>query len=139
MRAKRPGALRAAAGWRTSLAGSEGRMSGLVTILAAAGVFALALRIGRAAMRSALRIAEVTAAKGLVEISLRRGDLTGVAERRTAEQSARRGRRREMAVGAVWGLWLIAPLFTPWTQEIYAVAAPLWLLPRSSARAVVRR
>lgn len=114
-------------------------MSGVVAILAAAGVFALVMRVGRAALRSALRIAELTAAKGLVEISLRRGDLTGVAERRTAEQSARRGRRREMAVGTLWGLWLIVPLFTPWMPEIYAVAAPLWLLPRTTTRVIVRR
>jgi hypothetical protein len=109
-------------------------MVSLALFLAALGVGALVLRLGRAGMRLALRVAEVTAAKGLVEISLRRGDLTGLAERRTAERAARRGRGREAAIAGIWGLWLLIPLFTPWTLEAYAVAAPLWLLPGSTVR-----
>jgi hypothetical protein len=103
-------------------------------ILAAIGATALLTRLGRALLRVALRAAEVTAAKGLVEISMRRGDLTGLAERRVAERSARRGRRRELATGALWALWVVVPLFTPWALEAYAVAAPLWLLPGAPLR-----
>jgi hypothetical protein len=109
-------------------------MAGVALFLAAMGVGALVLRLGRAGMRLALRVAEVTAAKGLVEISLRRGDLTALAERRTAERAARRGRGREAAIAGLWGLWLLVPLFTPWAVEAYAVAAPLWLLPGATAR-----
>jgi hypothetical protein len=105
-----------------------------VLLLAAVGGAALVTRLGRALLRVALRAAEVTAAKGLVEISMRRGDLTGLAERRVAERSARRSRRRELATGALWAVWTVAPLFTPWTLEAYAVAAPLWLLPGASLR-----
>ncbi len=109
-------------------------MASLALFLAALGIGALVLRLGRSAMRLALRVAEVTAAKGLVEISLRRGDLTGLAERRTAERSARRSRGREAAVAGLWVLWLLIPLFTPWVLEAYAVAAPLWLIPGATAR-----
>ena len=105
-----------------------------VLVLAAIGGAALLSRLGRSLFRFALRAAEVTAAKGLVEISMRRGDLTGLAERRVAERSARSSRRRELATGAVWALWMVAPLFTPWALDAYAVAAPLWLLPGTSPR-----
>jgi hypothetical protein len=105
-----------------------------VLLLAAIGGAALLSRLGRALLRVALRAAEVTAAKGLVEISMRRGDLTGLAERRVAERSARRNRRRELATGTLWAVWTVVPLFTPWALEAYAVAAPLWLLPGASLR-----
>jgi hypothetical protein len=105
-----------------------------VLLLAPIGAAALLSRLGRALLRVALRAAEVTAAKGLVEIGMRRGDLTGLAERRVAERSARRSRRRELAAGAFWALWMVVPLFTHWALEAYAVAAPLWLLPGASLR-----
>lgn len=109
-------------------------MSGVEFLLAALGVAALLVRLGRAGVRSALRVAEVTAARGLVGVSLRRGDLTGVSERRAAERRARRGRNGELLIGAIWALWLIVPLFTPWTAEAYAVAAPLWLIRSAPLR-----
>lgn len=108
-------------------------MSSLAIILAGIGIAALVGRFFRAGLRAAMRVAEVTAAKGLVEISLRRGDLTGLAERRAAERTARRRRRKELVIGSLWGLWLLIPLFTPWALETYAIAAPLWLIRAAPA------
>jgi hypothetical protein len=101
----------------------------LVGLLAAAGVAALVYRLGRSAVRLALRSAEVTATTGLAEISARRGDLTGLTERRHQVTLARRRRRLDLLRTLGWLLWLALPAATAFTREAYALAAPLWLLP----------
>jgi hypothetical protein len=108
----------------------ESVLDDLITLLAFAGGFALVLRLLRSAVRLALRAAEVTAVAGMAEVSARRGDLTGMAERRTAAQQARRARARSLALALLWLLWLALPPFLGWAREAYALAAPLWLTRR---------
>jgi hypothetical protein len=81
-----------------------------------------------------LAFAEATAASQLAEISAQRGDLTGLAERQASERAARRRQVTDVAFAALWLIWLIVPLFTDWTQPLYAAAAPLWLLPQRPIR-----
>jgi len=106
----------------------EGALIGVVVLLALAGGVALLGRAWRSGVRFALRTAEVTAASGLVEISLRRGDLTGLAERQSVERQARSRRRREGLLTLVWLLWLIIPIVGGWLPGAYALAAPLWMV-----------
>lgn len=108
----------------------EGALSGPLLLLAVAGALALIARIARAVFRLALHAMEVTAASGLAEVSARRGDLTGLAERRAREERARRERRLDTLLLALWIAWLAIPPLVGWTQVGYALAAPLWLLPR---------
>lgn len=105
-------------------------MAPLVLLLAFAGAAALVLRLLRMLLRLGLRAAEVTAASGMAEISARQGDLTSLAERQEALTRARRRARVEVALALLWLAWLAVPTFAPWTREAYALAAPLWLLPR---------
>ncbi|HEX2203900.1 MAG TPA: hypothetical protein VHG91_11405, partial [Longimicrobium sp.] len=67
----------------------EGALTGAVGVLSVAGGLALLWRAARSAARLLLRVAEVTAVAGMAEASARRGDLTGMQERRALERSAR--------------------------------------------------
>lgn len=116
----------------------EQSLHDLVVVFAVLGGLALILRLLRSGLRFALRVAEVAAASGLAEVSARRGDLTGMAERRVELQRALLQRRRDLALTLLWSLWLGAPLFTSWVAEAYALAAPLWLL-RGRPRGPLRR
>lgn len=107
-------------------------MDSLIFLIAAVGVGALVSRLLRMMLRLGLRAAEVTATSGLAEISARQGDLTSLAERRAALARARRQARRDLLLSLLWLAWLVVPAFAPWTREAYALAAPLWLLPRPS-------
>lgn len=107
-------------------------MAGTVlVVLAVFGAFALLGQFLRAVAWLGLAIVEASAASGLSEVAARRGDLTGLAERRELEQRARTGRRRAGVLALAWLLLLLVPLFMGWTREAYAVASLLWLLPRS--------
>lgn len=108
----------------------EEALTGVVAILAFAGVVALVTRLLRAFARLALRAAEATAAAGLADLSARRGDVTAMIERQNAWKLARRDRRLAMAAAGVWLLWLALPPFAGVAREAYAVAALLWLVPR---------
>jgi hypothetical protein len=108
----------------------EGLLRGLVVVLAIAGGMALLSRALRSALRLLLRTGEVTAASGLVDISLRRGDLTTLAERRAQERRARRRRRRDGLLSLLWFAWLLVPVAGGWLPGAYALAAPLWLVKR---------
>ncbi|HET7275522.1 MAG TPA: hypothetical protein VFI91_10205 [Longimicrobiaceae bacterium] len=107
-------------------------MSTLLTALALAGVLALLFRIVRSGARLALSAAETAAAGGLAEVSARHGDLTAMTERRIAQQRARVARRKGALWMILWLTWLILPLFLGWAEEAFALAAPLWLLPKPS-------
>ena len=105
----------------------------IVGLLSFAGGTALLLLLIRGALRYALDSAEVIASAGLAEVSARRGDLTGMTERRSAEQAARRARQGTLLLALLWLTWLTAPLLLGWAREAYAAAAPLWML-RPAAR-----
>ena len=107
----------------------EEALTSLVTIMAVLGVAALVIRLVRTALRLALRAAEASAARGLAEVSARSGDLTGMMERRAAEQGARRERRGALLLAFLWLLWLAIPPFLGLGREAFAVAAVLWLVP----------
>jgi hypothetical protein len=106
----------------------------VVLVLAVLGGVALGYRLLRRLVGFGLAFAEATAASQLAEISARRGDLTTLAERQANEQVARRRQWTDIAFAVLYLLWLIVPLFTEWTQPLYAAASPLWLLPRRPIR-----
>jgi hypothetical protein len=108
----------------------------IALVLAVLGALGLAYRFLRSVARFVLAFADATAASGLAEASARRGDLTRLEEQRHQERTARRRQRRDAMVAGLWLLWLIVPPLTPWTQPLYAAAAPLWLL---SDRLIRRR
>lgn len=103
-------------------------------VVAILGVLALLGRAVRSALRLALHVAETTAASGLAEVSARRGDLTGLAERRAHQARARRLRRAELLLLTGWVAWIAIPPIVGWLPAAYAPAALLWLLPRRPIR-----
>jgi hypothetical protein len=109
-------------------------LSLVLLILAVLGFLALAGRLVRALFRLALNAAESTAATGLAEVSERRGDITGMMEKRTAAQTLRRNRRITglTAVGCV--LLMVVPPFADVAREVYAACALLWFLPPRRSR-----
>lgn len=109
-------------------------LSVILLLLAALGLLALLVRMGRAALRLGLNAAEATAASGLADISERRGDITGFLERRASTQSLRRKRWINAAALAGYAALLIIPPFFDIAREVYAAAAVLWLLPRATVR-----
>ncbi|HEX2092077.1 MAG TPA: hypothetical protein VHG28_06725 [Longimicrobiaceae bacterium] len=109
----------------------------LLGLLAVAGCTALVFRIVRSLLRLGLAAAESTALSGMIEISARRGDLTGLAERRAQEQALRRARLRAAILLLVWTAALVVPPLVGWAREVYALAVLLWFLPASPV--LVRR
>ena len=101
----------------------------LVFLLAAAGVAALVVRLLGTLFRFGLAAAEKSHGEGLVEVSLRRGDLTAFAVRQAAVRSLRRSRTRTGLLLALWAALVVVPPFVGWGREVYAAAALLWLLP----------
>jgi hypothetical protein len=108
----------------------------LLGILAVAGVLAILARLGRSLLRVGITVAEETAAAGMAETSARRGDLTGLAERREHRAALRRTRFRQLAVSALWIALLVVPALAGWGRPVYAAAVLLWLLPRAPLRQV---
>jgi len=108
----------------------------ILGILAVLGVLALLARLGRSLLRVGITVAEETAAAGMAEASARRGDLTGLAERRDLRVALRRTRLKQLAVAVLWVALLAAPALAGWGRPVYAAAALLWLLPRAPLRKV---
>jgi hypothetical protein len=112
-----------------------GELAGsMVGLLAFIGGAALVVRLLRASFRLALSAAEASAAGGLADVSARRGDVTGMMERRSAQSDARRARRAALASAALWIAWLVVPVYAGWVREAYALAAVLWLAPGAGRR-----
>jgi hypothetical protein len=109
-------------------------VTSIVFMLAFVGAAALAYRLIRSLLGLAFALAESAAASGLAEQSARRGDLTGMVERREAQRVARRLRVRQAARTVFWLFCLAFPPFTPWVSAFYAAAAPLWFFPTGSIR-----
>jgi hypothetical protein len=105
-----------------------------VVVLAILGGGALVASFFRSVGRALLRSAEVVAASAMAETGARRGDLTGMQEGRALAKAAGADRARATAVAAICGLWLAVPLALGEPALAYAVAAPLWLLPRAPRR-----
>lgn len=108
--------------------------SPVVGLLAIAGGAALVYRLGRAALQLGLTTLESASAGGLVEISIRHGDLTGMAERQEMHRAARRARLRFLLLALLWTALLVAPVIAGISRPVYALAALLWLLPRKPIR-----
>ena len=102
----------------------------LLFIFVVAGGAALLYRTLFTALRLLLATSEATAAGGMAELSRRRGDLSGMAERAEVKRSARRARRRNLGLLLLWIFLLIVPIPFGWTREVYAAATLLWFLPR---------
>ncbi|MGH7482732.1 MAG: hypothetical protein ACRELV_11305 [Longimicrobiales bacterium] len=110
-------------------------MRAAVLILACFGVIAIIRHLVRAAFGVARRGVDAFMARETAEIRARRGDLTGLAEADERAGLARRGRLRAGLVLSAWVAVLLAPLATPWTAELYALCAALWLRPRRQGEA----
>lgn len=108
--------------------------SPLVLVLAFVGGAALVHRLLRALMRAGLAAAEAAAVEGLLEVSTRRGDLTGMAERRDRIREVRRVRGRALLLAVVWLALLVVPSTLGAGRLVFAAAATLWLLPRPPLR-----
>lgn len=103
-------------------------MEAILLLLAVVGAAAILRSLARTVLRLGLSAAEESTASGLAEVSARRGDLTGLAERSDVAKSARRRRRRDLLLSGMWLAWLAVPPFLGWAGEAYALAAPLWLV-----------
>ncbi|HYJ78256.1 MAG TPA: hypothetical protein VEW03_01535, partial [Longimicrobiaceae bacterium] len=91
-------------------------------------------RLGRSLLALGLAWAEGAALNGLVEVSLRRGDLTVLAERRVHADAIRRSRLRSGAALLLWAGLLVVPAVAGFARVAYAAAAVVWLLPRRPLR-----
>jgi hypothetical protein len=107
-------------------------------MLAVIGFVAVLRLLAVALLRLLGRGVEVFLAREVSAQHARRGDLSALRAAETAQASATRARLGAIAWLALLTALLAAPPFTPWTRELYAVYAPLWLLtsPRLARRRV---
>ena len=103
-------------------------------LLALVGLAALVYRLGRSLLRVGLAAAEAGAVGGMMRVSVRQGDLTGMAERQALVGAVRRGRALALLTAALWAALLVAPPLAGVARPVYAAAALVWLLPRRPIR-----
>ena len=103
-------------------------------LLALAGIAALVFRLARTVLRLGIAAAEKTAIDGMVEVSIRNGDLTTMAERKAHVAAVRRARAGAAAQTLLWSGLLVAPAILDVTRPVYALAALVWFLPRKPLR-----
>jgi hypothetical protein len=103
-------------------------------LLALAGGAALVYRLARTVLRLGIAAAEKTAVQGMVEVSIRNGDLTTMAERQAHVAAVRRARAGAVAQTLLWSGLLVVPAILDVTRPVYALAALVWLLPRKPLR-----
>jgi hypothetical protein len=108
--------------------------SPLAGLLALVGGAALVYRLGRTVLRLGIAVAEKTAVDGMVEVSIRHGDLTTMAERKAHVAAVRRARAGAAMQTLLWGGLLVIPAVFEATRPVYALAALAWLLPRRPIR-----
>jgi hypothetical protein len=94
---------------------------GVLALLA--GCFRAALRLLRGGVESYVAGAVATARAG-------RGDLSGLSAAEQWRKDSRAAKRWYTAHALGWVGLLIVPSLTPWSTEIYAACALLWLRPR---------
>jgi hypothetical protein len=111
----------------------------ILGLLAVLGAGALLLRLFGALFGLGLTAVEASAAASLAEASARRGDVTGMLERREASQALRRRRIRSAAWVALWLGLLVVPVVAGVARLAYAAAALLWLQPGRGRMAVTIR
>jgi hypothetical protein len=111
----------------------------LAGLLALAGGAALLFRSARALLRLGLSAAEGATIDGLVEVSRRNGDLTGMAERQEQAKTIRRARSRSLLLFLLWGGLLAVPPLAGVAKLVYAAASFVWLLPRPPIRPTLVR
>ena len=109
-------------------------MEPLLYILAFAGVSALLLRIARAFFVLIHRSGQAWLAGETANRRHEHGDITGLSEAAARERAARSARRVAGFELILWTALLLVPPFTPWTREIYAACAVLWLMLRVRVR-----
>jgi hypothetical protein len=105
-------------------------MSTVLGLLAVAGVLAVLFAATRVVLRLARGSVEAFIARELESTRAGRGDLSGLSQAQEWRATMRRARRWHTVHVLAWLGLLIAPLFTPWTRELYASYSVLWLLPR---------
>ena len=110
-------------------------------LLALVGGVAIVYRLARGLLRLGLAAAEAGAAGAMVQASIRHGDLTGMAERRAQVSAVRRARTRAALEVLLWLALLAVPPMAALSRPVYALAALVWLLPRTPIRltSVARR
>ena len=108
--------------------------SPLIGLLAVVGGAALVYRLLRTLLRLGIAAAEKTAIDGMVEVSIRNGDLTTMAERKAHVAAVRRARLGSIALALLWGALLVVPAALGVTRPVYALAALAWFLPRRPLR-----
>jgi hypothetical protein len=108
--------------------------SPLTGLLALVGLAALVYRLGRALLRVGLAAAEAGAVGGMMRVSVRQGDLTGMAERQAVVTAVRRTRLLALLAAAFWALLLVVPPMAGVARLVYAAAAVVWFLPRRPIR-----
>ena len=106
-------------------------MEPVLYILAFAGVSALLVRIAGALFVLLHRSGQAWLAGEAANRRQEHGDLTGLSEAAARERSARSARRRAAMLLVLWLALRVVPPFTPWTLEIYAACALLWLFVRA--------
>jgi hypothetical protein len=108
--------------------------SPLTGLLALVGCAAIVFRLARSLLRVGLAAAEAGAVGGMMRVSVRQGDLTGMAERQAVVAAVRRTRLLALATAAFWALLLVVPPLAGVARAVYAAAALVWLLPRRPIR-----
>lgn len=111
----------------------------LIAFLAVLGVIAITLRLIGSLLGFGLTAVEASASRTLAEASARRGDLTGMMERREAAVALRRRRLRAVARLSLWLGLLIVPPVLGVGRIVYAVASVLWLMRLPRVRVQVAR
>ena len=105
-------------------------MSTAITLLGAAGVLAVGLRLLRALFFALRGGVDAVVARDVAENRARRGDITGLGDAQVAVRQARRRRLAALGVASLWIGLLVVPVLTPWPGMLYAAYSLLWLLPR---------
>jgi hypothetical protein len=108
--------------------------SPLTGLLALVGCAAIVYRLGRSLLRVGITAAEAGAVGGMMRVSVRQGDLTGIAERREHISTVRRARTLALLTAGLWALLLAVPPIAGVARGVYAAAALVWLLPRRPIR-----
>ena len=108
----------------------------LIGLLAIVGGAAIVHRLARSLLRLGLSAAEKASIEGLLEVSIRNGDLTTMAERREQVGAVRRARGRAFLTSGFWLALLAVPPIAGVATLVYAPAALVWFLPRKPLRLV---
>jgi hypothetical protein len=105
-------------------------MNTAITLLGAAGIIAVVLRLARALFGALRGGVDAFIARDVALTRAQRGDITGLDDAQAAAGLARRQRLLALGAASMWAGLLIVPTLTPWPRLLYAGYSLLWLLPR---------